>query len=79
MTPEEQRQAAEQFKRGAREYAESLERTPIAPRNQLSQSDRQFALEYRAEPRYAEAMTEAEYIRMRRVDVGLDDLIPRPS
>jgi hypothetical protein len=33
-----------------------------------------FVREFRAEPRYAQTMNEAEYVAMRRVDEGLDQL-----
>ena len=38
-----------------------------------------YISEYRAEPTYGKAMTEAEYVSMRRVDDGLDSLMAVPS
>lgn len=40
--------------------------------------DEKYRSEYKAEPQYAQAMNEAEYIAMRRVDDNLDAL-PFPT
>ena len=38
----------------------------------MSDPDAKYKAEFKAEPRYAKSMSEADFVSMRRIDEGLD-------